>query len=306
MFIKDQIRILLNQEGLSQEKLARELGVSFATLNSWVNGRSQPRAVAFQKIHERYLKITGQSTLSRSELDLKMKVLLSRQRDLPHPLRLILKRPDLLEQFVLSLTYNSNKIEGSTLTEDETATVLFDNRTLPDKTLVEQLEAKNHQTALNYMFRTLQESPVDEAWILKIHSILMNGIRDDAGLYRNHNVRIVGSFVPTANHLKVPDLMRDLIKKMGENHQNIFEYCSQIHAGFEKIHPFSDGNGRVGRIMLNAFLLKAKFPPALIQNDKKRLYYTYLQKAQLDEDFSLLEDFIMDAVLEAYPLLKEE
>lgn len=303
MTIKKQIEVLLELTGLSQEKLARELGVSFATLNSWVNGRSKPRALAARKIQDWFLKLSGEASLSRKELEEKLKLILLKKRKYPNPLGLILRRPDLRQQFVLSLTYNSNKIEGSTLTEDETASVLFDNQALPNKTFVEQLEAKNHETALNFMFQN-DKGSLGENWILKVHSILMNGIRSDAGLYRQHGVRIVGSFVPTANYLKVPRFMKDFEAELNRKNAHFFEGLALIHAHFEKIHPFSDGNGRIGRILLNASLLNAGFPPALIREEKRRLYYTYLRKAQLDADASLLEDFIMDAVLEAYSILE--
>ena len=87
----------------------------------------------------------------------------------------------------MSLTYNSNSIEGSTLTENETADILFRNKNIKNKSLIENLEAKNHQAALEYLFREIKLNfKINENFILKLHSMLMNGIRDDAGMYRRH------------------------------------------------------------------------------------------------------------------------
>ena len=204
---------------------------------------------------------------------------------------------------MLALTYHSNRIEGNTLTEDETASVLFNKNPLSNKSFSEQLEVKNHQTALMYLWKNLKTSALDKEWVLKIHGMLMNGLREDAGLYRNHAVRIVGSYVPTANYLKIPLLMAALAGRIKKKSPGL-STITQIHADFEKIHPFSDGNGRVGRLLMHAMLLKMGFPPALIRENSRRLYYTYLRKAQLEGDYSLLEDFLMDAVLESYKLIE--
>jgi len=303
MLIKEQLQIILTQAALTQEGLARELKVSFVTLNSWFNGKSNPRAEAEARIEELYRKVTGEKTLSNDELNGKLKALLFKKKSFKNIPALILKRPDLYDTFMLTLTYNTNRIEGSTLTENETATLLFDNRTLSNKTLVEQLEAKNHQTALNTVFKDFKAKKITEEWILRLHAILMNGIRDDAGCYRSHGVRILGSFVPTANHLKIPHLMKELVQKINKKEKNPLHHAARMHAIFEKIHPFSDGNGRIGRLILHTMLLKANFPPALIREETRRLYYTYLKKAQLDEDYSLLEDFLMDAVKESLDFL---
>lgn len=107
---------------------------------------------------------------------------------------MIIKNPDIQNEIILKLTYHTNKIEGSTLSEAETASIIFDNVSIPNKTLIEQLEAKNHQTAVIKMFDFIsQNKKIDENFILKIHSILMNGIISNAGSYRNHTVRIVGA-----------------------------------------------------------------------------------------------------------------
>ena len=305
MTIKEKLKLIQQFTGQSQEKLAAEMGVSFPTLNSWLNGRSVPRKKAQEKIDAFYRRITGQALIPSSVLDSKKQILQTKSSAHPKVLEIIFKNKDIYDQFVLSLTFNTNRIEGSTLTEPETAAILFQNAALPDKTIIEQMEVKNHQAALQYVFRLIHEKgALDEAFILKLHSILLNGIQEDAGRYRNHGVRIVGSNVVTANSLKVPELMRTLAAEMKIESEDVMSHVSNFHSRFEQIHPFSDGNGRVGRLLLDAMLLKENLPPALIKQEKRRFYLLYLSKSQIDHELSLLEDFLCDAVLDAFSILE--
>ncbi|MGE5341054.1 MAG: Fic family protein [Candidatus Omnitrophota bacterium] len=222
-------------------------------------------------------------------------------------LNIIRENPDIHDQFMLSLTYNTNRIEGSTLTEPETAAILFQNIVLPDKSLVEHLEAKNHQTALNYLFDYMASgSMIDEDLILALHRILMNSIMPDAGHYRTHSVRIVGADLPTANYVKIPLLMTELIDYINSDINDTVSHIAKVHSRFEQIHPFSDGNGRVGRLLIHAMALRKNLPPAVVRQENKRFYHTYLNKAQQtqNQDTSLLEDFICDALSEGYRLLE--
>ena len=199
---------------------------------------------------------------------------------------------------------HSNSIEGSTLTEPDTAAILFDNAALPNKNFTEQLEAKNHQAALNYLFGHIaQEEKINEPLILRLHGILMNGICPDAGAYRNHAVRITGVNLPTANCLSVPKLVHEVTARITEETKDVIALSAGVHSKFEQIHPFGDGNGRVGRLLMNAMLLSANFAPAIIRQEQKQLYYTYLYKAQTKEDQSQLEDFLCEAVMDGFKIL---
>ena len=207
----------------------------------------------------------------------------------------------------MKLTYHSNRIEGSTLTEDETQAILFDNAAVPNKTLIEHLEAKNHKTALEYTFKCIsQKKLIGQEFILKLHGILMNSIREDAGAWRSHGVRILGANVPTANYLKIPELMAGLVEKINAKEKDIIALATAIHVEFEKIHPFSDGNGRVGRLIMHAMLLQRNYAPAMILQENKRYYNLYLNKAQTGADASLLEDFISEAILAGFAILERK
>ena len=119
-------------------------------------------------------------------------------------------------------------------------------------------------------------------------------------------MRIVGASVATANYLKVPDLMKELANALGKKERDIIKQSAVIHSRFEQIHPFSDGNGRVGRLLLCAQLLRANFPPAIIHQEQRRLYMAYLQKAQKDRDTSNLEEFLCDAVMSGFNILERK
>ncbi|MBU4347352.1 Fic family protein [Patescibacteria group bacterium] len=305
MTIQEKLQIIKQTTGLTQTKLAERLGVSFAAFNSWWTGKSSPRPKMLSIIDELFLEATGQKIIPDEQLTAKKQALAKKSRKYKSVIAKILNNPDIRDTFLLKLTYHSNRIEGSALTEPDTAAILFDNAVLPNKSLIEHLEAKNHQTALNYLFNhTAGKGGIDEELVLKLHGILMNGIRSDAGAYRNHAVRILGVNLPTANFMKVPDLIPAIISEAAQKTDDIIALSALIHSRFEQVHPFSDGNGRVGRILICAMLLKANMSPAIIRQEKKRLYNTYLYKAQTKNDHSQLEDLLCDAVMDGFKVLE--
>jgi Fic family protein/DNA-binding XRE family transcriptional regulator len=307
MKISEKLRLIRQISGLTQEKISRQLDVSFATLNSWINEKSLPRKKKQAAINELYSQYAGTKIIPDTLLQAKKKVIALKSQKHPGIVKEILANPDIHKQFVLSLTYNTNRIEGSTLTEAETAGILFENVSPPNRSLTEQLEAKNHQYALKYLFAwVLDKNSINEGLILKLHAILMNSIRDDAGAYRNHGVRILGANIPTANYLKVPVLLKELIKNINASGQDIIARVSEIHGRFEQIHPFSDGNGRIGRLLMQVMLLLKNIPPALILQEKKPFYIKYLNKFQMTGDSSLLQDFISDAVMSGFDVLERK
>ena len=305
MTIPEKLKIIQDISELTQTELAFKIGVSFVAFNNWWTGKSQPRKKQAANIDALYKEYTGQKIIPESLLVAKKVLLEKRVKKYKNLLEVILNNPDIYDQFILSLTYNSNKIEGSTLSEDETADIMFNDRSIPNKSMVEHLEVKNHQAALQYLFQYLKSAQkLDEALVLKLHSILMNGIRDDAGVYRNHGVRIVGSNVSTANYMKVSALMGSLTKSINRKLKDTIAHISEIHAAFEQVHPFSDGNGRVGRMIVTAMLLKKSLAPAVIKQEDNQLYYACLRRAQLKGDTTQLEDFVCDAVATGFDIVE--
>lgn len=304
MTTRQKLEIIQKRLGLTQTKLAERFGVSFAAFNSWWTGKSNPRPKMQAAIDELFLEVTGQKIIPAEQLTAKKQILQKKSGEHKNVVIEILDNPDIRDQFILKLTYNSNRIEGSTLSEPDTAAILFNNAALPNKSLTEQLEAKNHQTALNYLFDHIaKKEKIDEALTLKLHSILMNGIKPDAGAYRNHAVRITGVNLPTANYMSIPKLMPEVMARIVEK-KDVIALSAGVHSKFEQIHPFSDGNGRTGRLLMNAMLLQANFAPAIIRQEQKQLYYTYLYKAQTKEDHSQLEDFLCEAVMDGFKILE--
>ncbi len=307
MNTQQKLQIIQKMLGLTQTKLAQKFGVSFPTLNSWLADKSTPRPKMQMAIDELFLEVTGQKTIPENTLTAKKQALAQKSKEHKSIINEILSNPDIRDQFILKLTYHSNKIEGSTLSEPDTAAILFDNAALPNKSLTEQLEAKNHQTALNYLFEHIvKKEKIDEALVLKLHSILMNGVRPDAGVYRNHAVRIIGVHLPTANYMSISKLIPDLMEKITHKTTDITALSASFHSKFEQIHPFGDGNGRVGRLLMNAMLLEANCAPAVILEQQKQLYYTYLYKAQTTEDQSQLENFLCDAIVYGFEILERK
>ncbi len=306
MKISEKLKIIKKLSGKTQESIAKDLGVSFVTFNSWINEKSNPHKSKIENIDKLLVKFTGISLISEKENVYTKKDIINKKLEkYGNILKLITGRTDLYDQFILSLTYHTNRIEGSTLTEDETAAIIFRNEVIANKDLVEHLEAKNHQTAIKFLFNyLLNNKKIDENLILKLHGLLMSGIREDAGQYRRHGVRIVGSNVPTANYLKISELMKDLVKEINNKEKDIIKYATIIHSKFEQIHPFSDGNGRIGRLILCAMLLRDNYPPAVIEIKEKNLYLSYLRKSQLKGDSASLEDFMCDFILNSFKIIE--
>ena len=307
MDIQKKLKLIQQISNLTQEQLAQKLGVSFATVNSWMRDRSTPRQKAQERIDQLLLELTGQKAVPQEILTAKKELLLSQAKKHKKILKQIMASPDISDQFLLTLTYNTNSIEGNSLTEPETAAVLFQDAALPHKNIIEHLEVKNHQAAWEFLLHSLSSSKqIKESLILELHHKLMNGILSDAGTYRRQAVRIVGANVPTANYLKIGQLMKKLVQDVGRKKQDMIQHVAEIHARFEQIHPFTDGNGRIGRLLIQAMLLRQNLPPAIIKQENKRLYYLHLQKAQQTSDTNPLEDFLCDAVLEGFKVLNRE
>ena len=169
MTIRQKLEIIQKTLGLTQTKLAERFGVSFVAFNNWWNGKSAPHPKTLAAIEELFLEVTGQKIIPAARLINKKNILHSQAAKHPNVVTEILANPDIRDQFFLKLTYHSNRIEGSKLTEPDTAAILFDNAALPNKSLTEQLEAKNHQTALSYLFDYIARTEkIDEQLILKL------------------------------------------------------------------------------------------------------------------------------------------
>lgn len=197
---------------------------------------------------------------------------------------------NLREFFLVDWTYNSNAIEGNTLTLLETKVVL-EGITVGGKSLREHFEVVNHKEAVLYVEEIISnQEPLTEHIIKQLHYLILKNIRDrDAGKYREVNVFITGSkHVPPMNSL-VPPRMRELVDwlysdEAGDLHP--IERAAKFHHDFVYIHPFVDGNGRTGRLLMNLLLMQNGYPVTVIKNATRHEYYKALEKASVDKDYN--------------------
>lgn len=187
------------------------------------------------------------------------------------------------------LAYTSNNIEGNTLTRKETRLVIEEDITSSSKPFVHYQEAVNHAKAFDYIIDILKsKTTITENVVLDIHRKLLSGIDDyNAGFYRNCPVRISGSRVILPNPMKVPDLMKEFWGKC-EKIKSL-EDIIKTHLDFVSIHPFSDGNGRCARLLMNLLLMQNGFCPIIIRPRDRKRYINSIEKAQLTCD---IDDYI--------------
>ncbi|MDG1331692.1 MAG: Fic family protein [Crocinitomicaceae bacterium] len=196
-------------------------------------------------------------------------------------------------------TYNSNSIEGNTLTLQETKMVIEEGFTIKGKSLREHFEAVNHQNAIDYVEQLVSPNYTLSARdILDVHALVLNNIEKEfAGRYRGHGVRIAGaSFIPP-NALKVNDLMDDLIHWMNTEASQLSPIVAVaiFHHRFVWIHPFLDGNGRTVRLIFNLLLMRLGYPPAIILRNDRKKYYDALNKANKG-DYSKIVLVVLQAL----------
>ncbi|MFH1244527.1 MAG: Fic family protein [bacterium] len=185
--------------------------------------------------------------------------------------------------FRVELTYTSNAIEGNTLSRAETALVVDKGITVAGKSIREHLEAVNHAEAWEYIKQLVQDGVrLGERELLDIHSLILQKIDEvNAGRYRSVTVRIAGSRVILPNPIKVPDLMDKYFSWLGKKSENKILQACEAHYRLVSIHPFTDGNGRTARLVMNLLLLMAGYPPIIVRKEDRHEYLTGLELAQL-------------------------
>lgn len=187
------------------------------------------------------------------------------------------------ESLSIEWTYNSNSIEGNTMSLRETQMVLQEGITIKGKSLREHFETYNHDKAIDYLFSIVNTDYVLRSIdILTLHGLVLRSIEDDfAGRLRNGGVRISGAnFVPP-NANKVSDLLDELMTFINTNPLglNDIELATVFHHKLVWIHPFFDGNGRTVRLAMNLLLMRCGFPPAIILKNDRKKYYEALNQA---------------------------
>jgi len=205
------------------------------------------------------------------------------------------------ESFVSLFTYDSTNIEGNTLTLQETSQLLFENIT-PRKSLREINEVINHKKAFDYLLDIKKD--ISKELILKIHKLVVQNtlrpeLKDQIGKYRTLQVYIRGTDWLPPKPEEVLKEMGYLLSWYSKNKKKLHPLILAVyfHSAFETIHPFVDGNGRVGRLLMNLILHKNKYPMINIPNKEKYKYYNALETSQLRGNLRPLVKFLFDVLI---------
>lgn len=277
-----QIREILGTGAYTQASLAERLGITFAALSRWLNHRARPHPRRLATIAKLHRQIIGFPSLSKTELlRIDRQAMALRRKTL---WGLIAKRMDLQNELLVEHTYNSTSIEGTTLSPKETAVVILEHGLIPDKSLQEHLEVTNHAAVLKEIFLRRYREPITESLVRNMHRDLLRGVRDDAGSYSRHPRVIRGLDIELTHPSDIPEEMKRLLRAWNRPSRKSVREIAEFHAQFELIHPFGDGNGRIGRLLIILQCLERGYPPVIIENSRKAEYYEVLEYAQKNSE----------------------
>ncbi len=293
--ISDQVklRVLLREADLTRSEMARLLEVTYKTVYRWIDKGVRPHPFSSRRI----------DTLFKQHVDL-MPVVEKAKTDLSDPIRLLRKNQTLHDRFFLEMTYHSNAIEGSRMTLKETEAAIA-GKAVKGKEPFEIFEAVNHKNALLEVMEQVRPGfRIDEAYVLKLHSIVMYNFHDKLpGRYRTGFVNLTNAEKPLPSVQQVPIRMKEFLREVNRYGAKPVAKIAGDHYEFENIHPFFDGNGRVGRLLMLTQLFSRGYPPALIRLEDRYAYYFALGKGDLG-DFKNLVQLVCESILRGYQLLK--
>ena len=195
------------------------------------------------------------------------------------------------------MTYHSNAIEGNTLTLNETAAIIL-NSTIPgSKSVREVFEVLNHKKAIDYIISELEnEKKLDIYMIKNINKEILDRLNDNAGNFKNSSNAIIGANFETSTPSQAPILTKNWIENLNyrlelckNNDEKLLEILNS-HVEFERIHPFSDGNGRTGRLIMLYLCFQEKVSPFVIEKSDRALYMTYLREQNVDIIFERIKE----------------
>ena len=214
-------------------------------------------------------------------------------------------KTELIKWLKTELAYTSNAIECNTLTRKETQLVIEENLTSSSKPLKNYIEAVNHSKAFSKIIELIDTgAAINEKVILEIHKIILTGLDDNnAGFYRNCPVRISGSNVIMPNPMKVPQLMSEFFKWLEKNIDNEPDSAIMAHLKFVSIHPFTDGNGRCARLLMNLLLLKYNYAPIIIRPTDRKKYLSVIENYQLKNDEETYIKFMVKLLNRSFKII---
>ena len=194
------------------------------------------------------------------------------------------------EEFIIEYTYNSNAIEGNTLTLRETDLVLR-GITIDQKPLKDHMEAVGHKEAFDFVSELVKDNvPISESIIKQIHYLVLVDKKEDRGVYRRVPVHIMGAQHELVQPYLIEPKMEQLLYDFAASTEHIVTKLARFHIEFEGIHPFIDGNGRTGRLLVNLELMKAGFPPIDIKFTDRITYYNAFDEYHVKHNLSAMEN----------------
>jgi len=288
---REKIIKILEATKTTKASLARALEVDYTTLLRWLkNVKPQPRQ---SRDIDQFFK--DNVDIREVVLDLKKRV--------KNPLRTLQTDKRIKDDFILKVTYHSNAIEGSRMTMKETQTAI-EGHSVKGKELFEIFEAVNHKNAMEYMLEVVHPGfKIDKKYILRLHEIVMYNFNDKLpGKYRTGHVNLTNADAVLPSAQEVPVKMDRLIKKVNIYDNDPIAKVAKVHYEFEIIHPFFDGNGRVGRLIMVTQLLSQAFAPAVIKTEDRYKYYMGLEKCNFD-NYKNIVQMVCESIIEGYRLL---
>lgn len=202
-----------------------------------------------------------------------------------------------ITDLAIRLTHHSNAIEGNTLTLNETATIILDN-TIPGSTSVREIyETLNHKRAIDFIVKELENNQKLDIFLIKaINKEILDRLNDNAGEFKKTWNGIIGADFETATVEKTPMLVKNWIDNLNyrlelcNNDEEKLKEILQAHIEFERIHPFSDGNGRTGRLIMFYLCFQENISPFVIERKDRGLYMNYLREQDVNIIFNKVKE----------------
>lgn len=287
--------ILENIAGMTQSRIAGELSTTYLNVHRWIKRPDKPvKNVQMRRDID---------ALFKKYIDIRPFVL-EIAKSVKDPLEILKNDSEVRERFLLKMTYNSNAIEGNRMTERETELV-FQDQNIKGK-VSDIMEVVNHRDAMIYMLDTIyKDFKITEAYIFSLHDKIMRGFHSKLpGRYRTGYVNLTNTNVVVPNAQQVPVQMKKLLKNINDYETDIIGRVALTHHQFEIIHPFFDGNGRVGRLIMITQLLANGLPPAIVRYADRYNYYWALDQAYEKETQHIIQ-FVCDCILAGVDLLNQ-
>jgi Fic family protein len=289
---QEKLEKILSKTGTSLANLAKSLELPYVTVWRWLKKGVKP--------HPRQSRDIDQ--LFKEYIDLR-EIVLSLRKRFPNPIETLKNNPEIRQNFILQMTYHSDAIEGSRLTLKETELAMAGQK-VKGKEIFEMLEAINHKNAMNYMFEVIKPGfKINLDYILKLHTIIIYNFNDKLpGKFRTGYVNLTNTEKKLPSAQEVPLRMDNLIKNINHYGKDPIGKITKDHYQFEEIHPFFDGNGRVGRLIMATQLLSQGFAPAVVRIEDRYNYYMALGKADYG-NYDNIVQMVCDSIMAGYKLL---